>query len=782
MLRLWPLAALGLVSGTWCLQQQAELPWLGGVMIVPLLAMGTLTLRARRRVWFALASLVCAGVFGFYWAAMFAHVRMSDALPSQSEGRDIRVVGEVRRMPDRTPWGWRFAFRVDHVLTPGAVVPAQIQLLWPDAARAEAASPSRSPVIPGEIWRFVVRLKRPHGNYNPNGFDYESVLLERAISATGYVRATDSAARLTPHGFDFNALVERWRHRLRERMQAALGADEYGGVLIALALGDQRAISTDQWQLFTRTGVNHLMSISGLHITMFAALLSAFTRACWRRSSRLTHTLPDRVAGAYSGFIVAMSYALLTGFAIPAQRTVLMLGVATVAAVCRARVSGSDVLSIALFAVLFVDPWAVSAPGFWLSFAAVAVLVCQSTHGVSYKLLQWAREQWALTLVLAPCLLLWFQQLSLVAPIANAIAVPAVSCVIVPLALLLCVFPLDCIAVVAHGAIALLGSTLEVLGNLPGATWSQHAPSIVHTTLATIGLSVVLLPCRWPWRVLALCLIGPMLLIKPHTPGMGEAWVEVLDVGQGLAVVIQTHAETLLFDAGPAWSGEADSGARIVVPYLRAQGLRKLDGVIASHDDTDHSGGIRAVLDHTPSAWLMSSWMPDAKVMPRNMPRVRCVAGQRWHMSGVEFEVLHPNWTVNDEPVKDNDRSCVLRVRTARASVLITGDIEQRSERVLIAGSSNLRADVLIVPHHGSATSSTPPFIAAVRPQHAVFTVGYRNRFGHPHPTVLERYAESDVKTWRTDRDGAVKVCMCAAGVAVSAWRDEAPRYWHTRD
>ncbi|MBZ0093537.1 MAG: DNA internalization-related competence protein ComEC/Rec2, partial [Sulfuricellaceae bacterium] len=659
-----------------------------------------------------------------------------------------------------------------------------IRLGWYAGRGRHAANQEPPDLHAGERWRLSVRLKRPHGNFNPHGFDYEAWLLERDIRATGYVRIAPGNGRLTELVVQPGYLIERLRERVARRFQHDLAGRPYVGVLQALTVGDQQAIPAQQWQVFARTGITHLISISGLHVTMVSGAVFALFSLFWRSSPVLLQLLPARKAAVLAGMFAALGYALLAGFAVPAQRTVYMLAVVALALWSGRTASASLVLVWALVAVAALDPWAVLAPGFWLSFAAVALIfyVSASRVGHCHWLRQWVRVQWALTLGLAPLLLALFQQVSLISPVANAFAIPVVSLLVTPLALAAAVLPWNLPLQAAHALMAACMLPLEFLSRLPDAVWQQHAPPGWTVICAVVGALWLLLPRGFPARWLGWSAMAPMFLVLPLKPEPGALWLSVLDVGQGQAVVAQTAHHALLYDAGPRFSSESDSGNRIVVPFLRSSGISALDGMIVTHDDIDHYGGAQSVLAAVPVGWLASplpALHPVAMAAKRALP---CYDGQRWEWDGVRFEVLHPTWASYRLPrVKDNDRGCVLKISTASASVLLTADIERVSEEDLIARhGGELPSSVLLVPHHGSKTSSSDRFVRRIGPSVAVVTAGYLNRFGHPKGEVLERYRALGASVRRTDKEGAVLLRFGPArGIELRLWRQAERRYWH---
>lgn len=763
---------LGVGGGAWWLQQQASLPtWPTIALYVAAAAVACLAARSLRvhKGVLLLASGVAAG---FGWAATHAHWRMADRLPAAWEGRDIVVTGVVASLPQRFERGLRFHFDVTSAADE-APVPSRLALSWYDTGDTEAV------LQPGERWRFTVRLKRPHGSANPHGFDYEVWLLERGIGATGYVRTRDSYTRLVEFVPHPAYVIERARAAVRDKFYDALPAHRYAGVLVALAVGDQRAIEPEDWRLYIRTGVGHLMSISGLHVTMVAGLCAWLVHFAWRRSSHLLLALPARKAAALGGALAALIYCLLAGFAVPAQRTLYMLSVVALAFWCDRMQSSSRVLSLALLVVLVLDPWAIISPGFWLSFGAVALMLYVGVmHDEVHWVVRWARVQWAISLGLAPLLLLLFQHVSLVSPLANAIAIPVVSLVVTPLALLAAVAPGPWIALLAHAVLEPLMRVLEWFGEWPVAVWEQHAPAPWTLLPALIGIVWMLAPRGVPARWLGILLLLPLYAVAPARPATGEAWLDVLDVGQGLAMVVRTRDHTLLYDAGPAYGEEANAGDRVVLPFMRGAGLTSLDALVVSHADNDHAGGALAVAQAKAVPVLWSSLEVSHPAHQAVPSRVPCRAGVQWEWDGVRFAFLHPPMALYEGRARTNRRSCVLRIDTAHGAALLTGDIEAGDEQLLLRAGAPLHADVLIAPHHGSKTSSTSAFIDAVQPRHVVFTVGYRNRFGHPHPDVLARYVAREAAIWRSDRDGAISVRLGGGVQEVRAYRRETPRYW----
>jgi competence protein ComEC len=753
------LAALAWAAGAAALQLQPGLPSLSWLAVLP-----PLVFAASRKKYFVAPSAFAAG---FLWAAVLAHVRMADWLSPELEGRDLDVVGVVSSLPAVSERAVRFEFEVESA---GERLPKKLLLAWHRSAWGEeGAALLTQAVHPGERWLFTVRLRRPHGHVNPYGFDYEAWLLERGIGATGYVRQRGEQRRV---GFRNSALdrVEFLREGIRDRFHAQLGATPAAGILAALAVGDQRAISAEEWRLFGRTGVTHLMSISGLHVTLVSGLAAWLVALGWRRVPAAALRLPARKAAALAAIAAALGYTMLAGFGVPAQRTFYMVTVVAIALWGGRIATPTRTLALALAVVVAADPWAPLAPGLWLSFGAVALIFYVASNESHLK--QWSRVQWAITVGLAPAALLLFGQLSVAGPLANALAIPLVSVVVTPLALIAAVLPFELLLQTAAWLVEWLLVFLEWCAALPGALWQQHVPTLWAALLAMAGAAWMLAPRGVPWRGGGLALMAPAFALAPPAPAIGEAWVTALDVGQGLAVLVRTANRSLLYDAGPTYGPEADSGGRIVVPLLRGAGIRGLDLLVLSHEDVDHLGGALTVLETVPVQALASSLPRGHALNSLVAAPGRCAAGMRWEWDGVRFEFLHPppGW----ESARRNNQSCVLRVEARGTAMLLTGDIERAAEVSLLKMA---RADVLLVPHHGSKTSSSAEFVAAVAPRWAVVPAGYRNRFGHPAREVLERYREAGVRVLRTDLDGAVTVIL-KSEPEIGAERARARRYW----
>ena len=807
----WRLAGLALawIAGVALhLQQRALWPAAGsvGAIVLGLLALAV-AWRWRRAF---IVGVLGVALLAFASSGWRAAARLQDGLLPALEGRDVQVVGVVASLPQRNASGLRFRFEVEDARLDGVPVsvPTLLALGWYSGFHEDAAlSQPRSELRAGQRWRFTLRLRRPHGNLNPHGFDYELYLFEQGLRATGYVRDAPPPELLHRAAA---YPVERARQRVRDAIEASVPDRRAAGVLAALAVGDQGAIEREDWDLYRNTGIAHLVSISGLHITMFAWIAAGVVAMLWRRSRRLMRWLATPHAARWGGLAFAAAYALFSGWGVPSQRTVWMLATVTLLQAWGVRWPWVLVLLAAAVVVTVLDPWALLQAGFWLSFVAVGLLMVSTSAGAAgadgaaeaaspgwrgWGLRGWStvrdalRTQVIATLGLTPLTLVFFQQVSVVGFAANLIAIPLVTLVITPLALLgVVLVPLWG---VGAWVVQQLNTALGWLAALPGAVWTVPAAPAWAQTAALIGAALLMLP--WPWRAraMALPLLVPLLLPSQALPASGSFDLIAVDVGQGTAVLVRTRNRLLLFDSGPQYSRESDAGQRVLLPLLRGRGEARIDTLVLSHRDLDHVGGARSVLGAMPVGDLLSSLEAEHPLLQLGPRTDRCSAGQGWSWDGVRFDVLGPPQTDYARNLKPNAMSCVLRVSGGGRSALLTGDIEREQEAALVVGVGEaLHSDVLIVPHHGSRTSSTSAFLDAVQPRTAVFQAGYRNRFGHPAPDVLQRYRERGIMIVQTPACGAW-LWPASKGQAGSGdgrenglgggdcYRDVARRYWH---
>jgi len=714
-------------------------------------------------------------VLGFFWAALRAEVALAPRLDAGLEGQDLLIEGVVLDIPRRiSQRKTRFLFQVKRLDSGSGWIDYRGKIRLSNYAAIEA-------LHAGEHWRLVVRLKQPHGFSNPGGFDYERWLFEQRIMATGYIRKDPANRHLQDGSIN---IIAATRYRLIEIFNAMNNRGTTLGMVRALTVGDRSDISPQQWNILRATGTTHLMAISGLHISLVAGLVFWLAQFGWSRSGRLTERIPARKAAAVAAIVAALLYALLSGFNIPARRAVVMVAVVMLAIVSDRYSSLVQALCLAVFVTLLIDPIAVLSVGWWLSFWAVAIIAWLTAgrygrQGVGYR---WFYMHIALAICMLPALLIFFQQASLVAPLANFLAVPWVSMLVVPVALLGTLVALinemagQALLGVSAWLLELIWPWLDWLAQLDFSLWQQHQPLAWTLLPAILGLVLLFMPRGLAGRWTGLVMLLPLLLVQPNKPLHGEIWMTLLDVGQGLATVVQTREHTLVYDAGPRFSPAFDTGQAVVVPFLRHQGIQRVDTLIISHGDNDHIGGADSLLAAYPVASLLSG-------VPGKLPGTnaeKCQSGDQWRWDGVTFSMLHPGPASRST---GNDASCVLRIEVPGGqSILLTGDIELPSERSLLQEQQGLlAADVLVAPHHGSTTSSSADFVKAVNPAIVLFPAGYLNRYRFPKQTVVERYAAIGAETHTTGESGAITVRLGASTAGLpktSHYRQTQQRYW----
>jgi competence protein ComEC len=710
-----------------------------------------------------------AALAGFAWVGLHAAWSLHAQLPVSMEGREVAVRGRVVGLPEPEARRTRFLFRVDDLPTQPAPLRGRLlRLSWYDDYGAVQPG-ARTELQAGERWRLHVRVRAPRGLANPGGFDAERHALAQRISAMGYVRQPEQARRLAgAEGI----------HAWRAAMSANIARQVSGATsryVRALALGDTRELDDGDWQVLRASGLTHLIAISGFHVGLVAGFAALCGVAIWRCFPALARVFPRPQAAGAAALLAACGYAVVAGFALPTVRTVLMIAVVVAARLWRRPVTVVDALALAMLAVLLFDPLSLLSAGFWLSFGGVAWLAwCLPTS------LHWAKAflpaQAVATVGLLPMTAMLFGQASVAGPLANLVAIPWWSLVVVPL--------------------ALAGTALEAL--CPGAgAWAWRAAADcfdltwpLFVWMAESPFALLWLPESRPWALapallaafwmllprgvpgkpLAMLLWLPLLWPDRELPRHGEVELVVIDVGQGLSVLVRTARHALLYDAGPAVEDGFDAGERAVVPALRALGVREVSRLVVSHGDNDHAGGADAVRD----AWPVGQVL--APVGAGVAAAGACEAGQAWEWDGVRFSFLHPT---PHFPYLGNEASCVLRVEGRHGAALLPGDIGDIVERSLVHRVPGaLRADVVVAPHHGSAGSSDPAFIRATRARLVLVSSGHGNRFGHPRANVVQRWQQAGAEVLDTRQGGALRVWLGREGLAVRERRHSRRHLW----
>ena len=762
---------------------------------------------------------------GFAWNAQYAESRLKNILAIELEGKELNLQGRVAALPQSNSSGAKFTFEVNEVSLGKEKLerfPKRIYLSWQPAWRNPQAVPE---IIPGQRWMFKAKLKRPYGSLNPYTFDFERWSFHQDFGASGSIRLGKLLVDQDISWTEIELRMELMRWNLRQKIRSMLPSDaRYVGVLIALVMGDQNAINQDDWQVFNATGIGHLISISGLHVTMLAGVGASFAAFIWRRRTWPLIAPVSKVA-AVSGFITAFVYAWLAGFQIPAQRTMYMVGVVAFALWTGRNPRSFDIWWWALAFVLLVDPMAPYTPGFWLSFGAVAAILyamgdSSGLLGVptgkelevhwQQRMLQALKEacrvQAVVTLSLLPFTLYWFYQVSIVSPLANAFAIPLVSYIVTPLAILGAMLPEFIgrwLIWPAHAAMEYLAVVLEWMAGWSwSVVWSKQ-PEWWALLISGLGIVYAIRPGdildAWKWRVLGIAFCIPLFApaIQPLSSfllGHGEFRASVLDIGQGTAVLIETKNRRLLYDTGPIQGKKDDAGQRIILPYLRGRGIDRIDRMVISHSDGDHVGGAATLLKHIHFDSMIGSLPSNNPLLQnlqaREVPSIPCRFGQRWEWDGVEFVIWHPHEATifsNQHPEKPNEMSCVLEVRNKQSSLWLTGDVEKQGEAEITERLDDAmlqeigdRELIFMAPHHGSKTSSSLALLRRLNPDQAFAQNGYRNRYGHPHADITARYRYLDIPFSQTPETGAQSwLFKSNTKSSTQFWRHDIKRLWH---
>jgi len=659
-------------------------------------------------------------LLGFFWALISAYINMYPELDKSLEGIDLEVRGQIISIPSKQGRSSRFEFSIHEasITANGNAVqaPEKVRLNW------YGKVPS---IQLGEIWQLRIRLKRPWGYANPGGFDYEKWLFEQGIRATGYVRSKGDNSRIDK--ISLRNPTFYLRASLNQKLEQAKGNST--AVIKALVLGERGQMDSTRWQVLTQTGTNHLLAISGLHVGIVSGFVYFIVLNLWKRSEKLCLRVAAHRVAAIVAILAAVFYSMLAGFSIPTQRAMVMAAVVFLSVYSMQSLRPWNILSLALLCVLILDPFSILSPGFWLSFLAVAIIIF-SLKGRSVKHDKQVKQAWWFSLVkiqfvlsvgLLPLTLLFFQQASLVSPIANFFAVPWVSFLVVPVTLLGALFMLineslgSWLLQIAHILLEIFWSVLNFLHALPFSSW-HHAIASWALIPAFVGILLLLAPKGLPSKWISIILLSPLVFAKPAEVPATDFKLTALDVGQGLAVVIESGGQVLVYDTGPKFSSSFNAGEAVVVPYLRDRGINAIDTLVVSHGDKDHAGGLQAILSNIHVHQLISN---DAEEYQHEQ-FIECRAGVEWQWHSVHFQFLHPAKDLKEESFKklsSNNSSCVLLVEHAAGSILLTGDIEKLVEKQLIEQQMDkLNIDVLIAPHHGSKSSSTDAFIRATSP------------------------------------------------------------------
>ena len=690
-------------------------------------------------------------ILGLAWACVQGQRALDDRLADSFDGRTFWVEGRVIGLPQQGENSVRF--ELQGAKSRHGPLPATIRLSW-------YGGPS---VNSGERWRLLVKLKKPKGLLNPQGFDFEAWLLAQRIGATGTVKQGQLQAKAS----------HAWRDCLRQRL-LRVDANGRAAWLAALVMGDGSGLSRDDWTLLQATGTVHLLVISGQHIGLLAGLIYGFIALLARYGlwPRFFPWLPWACALAFVG---ATGYGLLAGFEVPVQRACVMLGLVLAWRLWFRHLGVWLPFMLALNAVLIVEPLASLRAGFWLSFSAVAVLLFTFSGrlGAWGWRTMWLRPQGLIALGLFPMLWILDLPISLTGPLANLVAVPWISLAVLPTALLgTLLLPVPWLGEkllwVSGGLIDLLVQGLSLLAGVV-TPWLPESVPFYIWLLSAAGAVILLLPAGFVLRPLGWPLVLLAVFVPREQIPHGQVEVLQLDVGQGLAIALRTRNHTLLYDAGPKF-GSLDQGERVVVPVLRSLGVGKLDLMLLSHADSDHAGGALAVQRGVNVARVIGGDVPG---LPEQLRAQPCVSGETWEWDGVSFSLWQ--WS----GAKDsNQKSCVLQVQANDERLLLTGDIDANAERDLLRSPLAVPTQWLQAPHHGSRTSSSMVFLKALAPARVLISRGHGNSYGHPHPQVIARYNALGVQVLDSAEQGAIRFRL--GGFAEAQGMRDQRRFWRS--
>ena len=734
-------------------------------VVVAVLVVCLLLLTAIVRKLFPILLVLVALLAGVVYGNWSQIQRYRSWLPEEWSGKNLQVVGEVANLPTFRNGRGRFQLLgTVELFDGGQSSKGLVSLSWFEAPELK----------PGQVWQLCVRLKRPHGFASPGTSDYETVLLRQGIIATGYVRECEQVEnRLLAEPEKLSILV--LRNRLSQWLAEHLPGS--GGAMVrALLLGDARGMSPESWQLFRSTGTIHLLVISGLHISLIALFCWGVMRLLVLAGVIPVYRIPLPSLSMVVGLAMAIFYGGLAGFGLPVQRALIMLATGVVAMGFGFRFPLLTIYLLALLLVLVMEPLAVTAYGFWLSFLAVATLLYVFSHrkGMhAFSRLIWA--QIVVAAALAPVLASMHQPVSWLSPLVNLVSIPLVGMLLIPLMFvglgLSALWQAAGIEILKAVALALEWWQMilqwVVIVGPPGL--NVPVPSLWQIIVALAGVLLVLTPRALGWRWLGLVCFLPWLFPNIKKLEEGEAEIAVLDVGQGLAVVIRTRDHALVYDTGDKFSPHFTAAGAVILPYLNELGRIAPDRILVSHSDRDHIGGLEVLKEQFSHAEVMA---------PDDQMSTYCMPGWTWHWNGVEFLILGAGQESENLPV--NDRSCVLRVCTRGQCALLAGDITRRREKLLIEEyGSELQAQLLIVPHHGSETSSSDAFLDEVRPDYGAVSAGFFNRFHHPAKRVVGRYGERRVTLLNTAEMGTQTYLLGRSGnLAVRCYRGDSGGWW----
>jgi len=740
------------------------------LVLLVLLALG---LAGASLIWPCLR-LVVYFCLGLCWSSYAFTNQLTEYFPPAYERVSIQLQGRVASLPKSTEGNQGFRFDVQAILGSNQ----EINDLAVLKNKRLKLSCYRCPYQfePGQQWQLTVRLKRPHGYASWGAFDYEKYLFRHHIIATGYLRTKDTNILLAPAMNSFDT----WRWRIKQKLNQSFATQSVGSQLIlALAIGDKSGLTNDQKQVLQRSGTSHLMAISGLHVGLVFISISALFSLLLKPFARVFEYLPRQHIVLLPGLAGAFIYAGLAGFAVSTQRAFIMLSVYVVCRFIMRTPSLLKVLLITAFLVLLYDPNSLLDIGFWLSCGAVLIIsmVGQSNVTDNSQMFSLFKLQPLLWLGMLPLVVAFFGQVSMVSPLVNLIAVPLFCLCLIPLTLSVVLLNQLSADMISMPALSFLQKVFDwVFGALQWSSdlsfASQVSSPLSYWVLLACALIVLAHMLRWSQRHWSWLLLAISVFMFENKPIQDKLLITLLDVGQGLAMVVEQEDYVLVYDTGPAYQTGFSAAQAVLLPYLNYRGVRELNTLIISHADNDHIGGYETLMGVFPAQQVLTSRVD-------KLPKASaCIAGQAWSEGDVDYKIISPDLNTPDG---SNNRSCVLRISYGDNTVLITGDIEKQVEKYLIMNSADLEADILLVPHQGSKTSSTAKFIDAVKPSLALIAAGYLNHYGHPHPKVVERYQTRNIELLSTIDAGSIQLELSLTGWQLEPYRVSQKRFWQHR-
>lgn len=767
-----PIVAFAVLSGISLTLWLPSIPHTIHILVWLFLSLSLLVIKTRQVV-----SILCLTAFGFSYMAIHINSHLKHLLPLDLEGQKITIVGTISSVVEENKnKDVKFLFKVNKTNNSLArwYLPANIQLSWHDA---------RVKLQAGDKWKLQVKLKRPRNYANPGSFDSEKFFFQQRIVGLGYVLANKENRLL--HVNIFTQLINRIRQHILYALRKHLNKHNFADVIVALILGVKGNLSAAQIEILQNTGTAHLLAISGLHIGIFASICFFILRLLWRYAPKQWLFVPAPQLAACGALCISSLYAILAGFSIATQRALIMLILFLMGILLKRKISNIHSFCLALLNVLLWDPFVVMSMGFWFSFVAVGLLIYAIRGRARLakrwaKIYIWLKLQIVIAIGMLPLNLIFFGKSSIIAPVANIIAIPWISFIVLPLSILA-----TCLALSIHNAgsvmlhiaeqsFAYLWPFLAKLAQLPSYAWQVPEQYLSLTVIcASLGIIWLFMPRGVPSRWLGILGLIPLFSVQPIVIPQGQAEFTLLDVGQGLSAVIRTQRHVLVYDTGAKLSDNFDLGTRVVAPYLQTLGVKEIDTLLISHADNDHIGGAHGLLNKFKAKNIITN----DTIHLANYQLSGCIAGQSWQWDEVTFTILHP--TVEIINKKRNDQSCVLMVQAGEHKLLLTGDIEKQAEKQLIQRyGQQLQADIMLVPHHGSKTSSSIEFLHTVQPKYALIPVGYKNQYGHPKADVLQRYNDLQISLLRSEYHGAISFRL-GGDLLPHCYRRERQRFWN---